>query len=166
MSDAPPRESLWRRWVVKPIVGQFAQGIQPRKAAQAAAFGVTLGLFPILGSTTLITLIVGVSLRLNQPLLQVFRELTYPLHLATILLFIKAGESLFGVPHAALSIPLLIEHFTTHPMQFLAEFGVRGGYAICVWALMAPLLFALVYFITWLLGERLAARFARTRHAS
>ena len=164
MNDAPPHESLWRRWVVKPIVMQFSQGVHPRKAAQAAAFGVTLGLFPILGSTTLLTLIVGVPLRLNQPILQVFRELTYPLHLATILLFIKAGESLFGVPHASLSLPRLVEQFTADPQQFLGEFGMRGGYAICAWALIAPLLFALVYFITWPLGNRVAARLARTRY--
>ena len=68
----PPREGLLRRWVVRPVLQQLTQGVTPAKLAAAIAWGVTLGLFPILGSNTLLTLIVGVPLGLNQPVLQAF----------------------------------------------------------------------------------------------
>jgi hypothetical protein len=41
-APAPKRESWWRRWILKPIITQLSQGTQPRKIAQAIAFGVTL----------------------------------------------------------------------------------------------------------------------------
>ncbi len=69
MNEPVQRESLWRRWVVKPVVAQLAQGTTPAKIAQAIAFGVTTGVFPLLGTTTVLALGVGVLLKLNQPVL-------------------------------------------------------------------------------------------------
>ena len=163
MTDAVPvRESLWRRWVVKPVVTQLSQGTEPGKVAQAIAFGVTIGLFPLLGTPTLIALAVGSPLKFNQPVLQVFRELTYPLQLATILLFIRAGEWLFGVPHTSLSIPMMIQRFTASPGQFVKDYGMLGLYAVIVWALIAPVLLAGLYYGTLPLVKRLAP----ARHAA
>ena len=157
MTDAAPVcKSLWHRWVVKPVATQLAQGTEPRKVAQAVAFGVTIGLFPLLGTPTLIALAAGILLKLNQPVLQVFRELTYPLQLATILLFIRAGEWLFGVPHTSLSIPLLMQRFLASPGQFMRDYGMLGLYAVTAWALLAPLLLALLYYGTLPLVKRLA----------
>ncbi|MDB6140834.1 MAG: hypothetical protein JWO94_3906 [Verrucomicrobiaceae bacterium] len=161
----PPHESWWRRWVLKPIVTQLSQGTEPRKVAQAIAFGVTLGLFPLLGLPTLVSLAVGIPLKLNQPVLQVFRELTYPLQLSTILLFIRAGESLFGVPHTPLSILMMMQRFFANPGVFMKDFGMLGLYAVIVWALIAPFLLALIYFSTRPLIERISKRLALSRHA-
>lgn len=82
MTGTVQHESLWRRWVMKHVIAQLTQGTSPGKVAQAIAFGVTIGLFPLLGTPTLISLAVGILMKLNQPVLQVFRELTYPLQLA------------------------------------------------------------------------------------
>jgi len=164
MTEPIQRESLWRRWVVKSVVAQLAQGTTPAKIAQAIAFGVTTGLFPLLGTTTVLALGVGVLLKLNQPVLQVFRELSYPLQLASILLFMRAGESLFGAEHVPLSIPMMMERFFTSPGQFLAEFGMIGLYGVVVWLLLAPLLIGVVFFVSKPLVEKLAKRFNFARH--
>jgi len=158
MSEAP-RESLWRRWVVNPVLRQLSQGAEPRRLALAAAFGATLGVFPLLGTPTLLSLAVGIPMKLNQPVLQLFRELFYPVHLATLLLFIRAGEWLFGVKPIQLSISMLMEHFRASPAKFLADFGMLGLYAICVWVLIAPLLLGLVYGVSLPLFARLSKRF-------
>src|ERR1700722_17675930 len=56
--DAPPLapsgglRALWRRRVLELAMAQLRQGITPRKIALTIALGVTLGLFPILGTTT------------------------------------------------------------------------------------------------------------------
>jgi hypothetical protein len=160
------RDSLWKRWVVKPVLAQLTQGTQPRQAAKAAAVGVTFGVFPLLGTTFLMTMLVGVPMKLNQVILNLSRELVYPIHLATVLLFIKAGEWLFGVPPTPLSISLLIERFEAGPGKFFADFGMLAVYGVCVWALIAPVLFALIYVITWQLTERASQRLARLRHAA
>jgi len=41
----PPREFLWKRWVVKPVLTQLSQGTEPRQIAKAAAVGVTSACF-------------------------------------------------------------------------------------------------------------------------
>ena len=148
MSEPAQKESLWRRWVVQPIISQLAQGTDPSKIAWAIAFGVTTGIFPLLGTTILVSLAIGIPLRLNQPVLQVFRELMYPLHLASILLFIRAGESLFGVAHTSLSLSVMVAKFGAGPGQFMSDYGMLGVYAVSVWGLLAVLLLPLVYFIS------------------
>ena len=70
MIDSVQRESLWRRWVVKPVMAQLSQGITPAKIAQAIAFGVTIGVFPLLGTPTLLSLAIGVPMKLNSVLKQ------------------------------------------------------------------------------------------------
>ncbi|MCF7787215.1 MAG: DUF2062 domain-containing protein [Prosthecobacter sp.] len=164
MTEPVQRESLWRRWVVKPVVAQLAQGTTPAKIAQAIAFGVTTGVFPLLGTTTVLALAVGFMLKLNQPVLQVFRELTYPLHLASLLLFMRAGESLFGAEHVPLSIPMMMERFFASPGQFMADYGMIGLYGVVVWLLLAPLLLGVVYFISKPLIEKLAKHLKFARH--
>lgn len=158
------RESLWRRWVVKPVSAQLVQGATPAKIAQAIAFGVTTGVFPLLGTTTVLALGVGILLKLNQPVLQVFRELTYPLQLATILLFMRAGERLFGAVHVPLSIPMMMERFFANPGRFLAEYGMIGLYGVVVWLLLAPLLIGVIYCISRPLVEKLAKHLQFARH--
>lgn len=166
MSEAVQRESLWRRWVVKPVVTQLTQGTSPSKIAHAIAFGVATGVFPLLGTTTLVSLAVGIPLRLNQPVLQVFRELVYPVHLATLLLFMRAGEILFSAPHVQLSIPMLTERFFADPGLFMAEFGMTGLRAVTVWLLIAPFLIGAVYLISRPVIERLSQRLTRAPHVA
>ena len=164
MSANLTHESLWRRWVAKPVLAQLTQGTSPSKIAQAIAFGVTTGVFPLLGTTTLVSLAIGIPLKLNQPVLQIFRELVYPVHLATLLVFMRAGETLFGAEHVPLSIPMLTERFFADPGRFMAEFGMIGLYGIAVWLLIAPLLLGTVYFVSRAILEK-AARHLPARHA-
>ena len=151
---------------MKPISTQLTQGTTPGKIAQAIAFGITIGVFPLLGTPTLLSLAIGIPLQLNQPVLQVFRELSYPLQLATVLMFMRAGESLFGAEHVPFSIPMLMERFFASPGQFMTDFGMIGLYAVAVWALIAPLLVAVIYFLSRPIIERLSQRLARTCHAT
>lgn len=158
MNASPQHESLLRRWIVRPLLNQLTQGSEPGKIAQAIAFGVTLGIFPLLGTPTLVSLAVGIPLRLNQPVLQLFRELSYPLHLASILVFIHVGERLYGAPHTPLSLGTLTERFLADPALFMRDFGMLGVYAVSAWLLVAPVLLAILYFIALPLVSRLARR--------
>src|SRR5262245_45120940 len=61
---------FWRRRVIGLIVAQLTQGVSPEKIALTIALGSTIAIFPIMGSTTLLCLIVGVWCKLNQPIIQ------------------------------------------------------------------------------------------------
>ena len=160
------KPTFWRRWVLNPIVKQLTQGTSPAKIAQAIAYGVTLGVFPIIGSTTLLSILIGIPLKLNQPILQVFKSLATPLQWTLVLGFYRLGEILFNAPHVSLSIPEMMERFFAEPGPFFRDYGMTALYGIAVWCLIAPLLLAAIYFTSRPLIQTLAKQVTRKRHAT
>jgi len=160
------KPSFWRRWVLNTIVKQLTQGTSPAKIAQAIAYGVTIGIFPIIGSTTLLSILIGIPLKLNQPILQVFKSLAAPLQWTLVLGFYRLGEILFNAPHVSLSIPKMMERFFAEPGPFFRDYGMTALYGIAVWCLIAPLLLAAIYFTSRPLIQTLAKQVTRKRHAT
>jgi uncharacterized protein (DUF2062 family) len=153
-----PKRSRLHRWVIRPVVNQLKQGASPEKLSWTIALGLTLGIFPIMGSTSLVCFIAGYFLKLNQPILHLFKTLTYPLHLALILVFIRIGQHLNGVPPIKFSIPQLLARFMDDPAQFARDFGVAALHGIEAWALAALILIPLIRLITLPLLIRLIRR--------
>ena len=137
-------ESGWRRWLLGPICAQLGKGITVERVSWTIALGVVLGVFPIMGSTTLVCFAAGWLLRLNQPLLHVFKTLVYPLHLALILPFIRLGERLHGVPLIRFSIQELFIKFQDDPLQFAKDFGLAAWHGVSAWLLVAPVAAVLI----------------------
>lgn len=149
----PPTKarSFWQRRVRDPIVNQLTQGVTPEKMALTLSVGSALALFPILGTTTVLCLVVGIVLRLNQPIIQVVNLLCYPIHLPLIIVMFRFGESLFDVPHVKFSLKYLQEMyglFADDRNLFFARFGGTVLHGIVAWALLAPAWILLVYFTT------------------
>ena len=138
------KESWWRRWLVAPVVTQLTHGTSPDRIGWTIALGMVVGVFPIMGSTTLVCLLIGWLLRLNQPVLHVFRAVVYPLHLALILIFIRLGERLYGAPLISFSIPQLIGKFKDSPLQFARDFGMAAWHGVSAWLLIAPVAAVLI----------------------
>ncbi len=158
-----PRRPFYRRWVLDPIIQQLTQGTSPHKIAQAIAFGVTLAIFPVIGSTTLLSLIVGPAFKLNQPILQAFKALATPLQWALVLGFYRVGEALFQIPPVSLSIPVMIKEFGEAPGPFFAKYGITALGGVGVWIIAAPFLLAAIYFSTRPMIEAMARRLRRKR---
>lgn len=133
---------------MEPIVNQLKRGISPEKLSWTIALGVTLGIFPIMGSTSLVCFIAGYFLKLNQAILHLFKTLTYPLHLALILVFIRLGQHLNGVPPIKFSIPQMLARFKDDPAQFGRDFGMAALHGIEAWAIAAILLIPLIRLIS------------------
>jgi uncharacterized protein (DUF2062 family) len=138
-------QTFWRKRVISVITAQFVQGITPAKISLTIALGLNLGIFPILGATTLLCAIAGLWLKLNQPVIQLVNWIASPLQLMLILVFVRLGECLMRAPHLQLSIPLLIRKFHDSPLNFLREFGLTGLHGIVAWILIAPFLTAIIY---------------------
>lgn len=157
-SEAPARTGFWQRRIRRPVVQQLTQGISAEKIALTLTLGITLGIFPILGSTSLLSALAAWLLRLNQPIIQTVTILTFPLQCLLLLPFYRAGETLFGVPAIPLSIPLIIQRFFENTGQFMLDYGMTGVRGIVVWALIAPPLGALLYVVLRKPMRALAAR--------
>jgi uncharacterized protein (DUF2062 family) len=159
MSAKDGRPTFWQRRVVAPIVAQLKQGITPREVALTLALGGVLGIFPILGATTLLCAVTGVWLRLNQPIIQLVNYLAYPAQILLLIPFYRAGERLFGAePVPIVNVPDLVARFGEDPLKFLVDYGLVGLYGITVWALVAPVLAALAYALLKPMLERAGAR--------
>lgn len=146
MTSSPP--SLWQRRFVQPIVTQFRQGLGAESIALTFAVAGTAGMFPLLGFTTVLCGIIAVRWKLNQALVQFLCLCMYPVHLATLLPFYRAGEMLFQQPHMELSIPIIIKQFFTDFPHFFQNYGMTGVRGVLVWALITPVFGAVIYFLT------------------
>lgn len=162
MSDSPtpttPAAGFWQRRLLQPLLDQLRQGVTPEKLALTVALGFTVGLLPILGSTTIACAAIAVWLRLNQPVIQLVNYLMYPLQIALLIPFFRAGEWLFRQPPVPMfSVGELMARFQSGPGQFLLDYGMVGLYGVVVWALCAPVLIGLLYGVSRPLLTRLAA---------
>lgn len=158
--------SWWRRRVMAPVVAQLRQGTTPERIAASIAAGVVIGVFPILGATTLLCALVAAAFRLNQPVIQTVNYLIYPAQIALLFPFYRLGEKLFQQPPVPIaSLGALTERFWAGPGQFFIDYGMVALYGITVWLLVAPMIFGLLYGV--LIGPlgRLARRVPRRRVA-
>jgi uncharacterized protein (DUF2062 family) len=145
---AESRGAFTTRRVADTIVRQFTQGVTPEQAALTIALGLVIGVFPILGATTVLCGIAAAALGLNQPIIQLVNYVAYPAQLVALIPFYRAGESLFIRPHVSLSIPLLMARFRADTWTFLADFGMIAVRGVVVWCLVAPFIAAAIYYLT------------------
>jgi uncharacterized protein (DUF2062 family) len=151
-----PAKSFWRRRVLDVILAQLKQGITPQKISLTLALGMALGIFPILGATTLLCFLFGLWLKLNQPIIQVVNYLIYPLQLVLILVFVRIGEFMVRATPVSFSIPELFRKFHESPREFFRQFGMTGVHGIIGWLLVAPFVAAGLYFLFLPLMKKLA----------
>lgn len=164
MSDAAAPASWWQRRVLAPILAQLRQGITPRQIAFTLAIGAVLGIFPLLGTTTVLCALVGMALRLNQPIIQLVNYLVYPLQIALLFPFYRAGEWLFDrEPVPLFSVTELAQRFAADPLQFTLDYGLVALLGALVWLLMAPLLFGALYLLLRAPMQALAGGLRRPR---
>ena len=136
---------FWRRRVRDPIVSLLGQGLTPETLALSFATGLVLGVFPIIGATTVLCLLAGAVFRLNHVALQLANHLAYPLQIPLILAFVRLGEGLLRAPRVTFDPIALVRHFQRDPVGFLREFGVTGLHGILGWSLVAPAALLVLY---------------------
>lgn len=130
------------------LAQQLRQGITPERLALTLALGCVLGVFPILGATTLLCALAALWLRLNQAVIQAINYVVYPVQVVLLIPFYRAGETLFGAEHVPIfSIGALVERFQAGPLEFLRDYGMVGLYGIVVWALAALPVGAAIYLV-------------------
>jgi uncharacterized protein (DUF2062 family) len=158
MTEATPVKPWWRRRIVEPVLAQLKQGATPEKLALTVALGFVLGVFPLLGSATLLCALAAWALRLNQPVIQLVNYLAYPAQLALLIPIYRAGSDVFGIPHIPLSIAYILEQFRADTGKFFADFGMIAVRGIIVWMLIAPIIVAAIYFTLRPVLRRAASR--------
>jgi uncharacterized protein (DUF2062 family) len=133
--------------VLAPIVALLTQGITPEKIAQSLAFGIVLGVFPVLGSTTLLCAAAALIFRLNLPAIQLVNYLIYPVQLFLLVPFIRMGEKLFRVAPLQLSLTQILAMLRADVPRAVATLWLAEVHAISAWLLIVGPAIFLVYFL-------------------
>ena len=142
-----PARGFWRRRLIDPLLAQLTQGVTPDRLAATLAVGSACSLFPFLGFTSLLNLVVGVRLRMNQPILQTLNQLLGPLHLLMILVYVRLGEWLWRTEGAHFTVGEVVRTFRDETLVvFLERFGWAGIHALTAWLVTTPLLLVALYY--------------------
>lgn len=156
--NAENKEGFFRRRLVRPVIELLRQGVTPEKIALSIAFGVALGVIPVLGSTTALCAIAALAFRLNLPAIQVVNYFVYPLQIALLIPFFRLGEKLFGAQHLPLSVPQIYAMIHPSMTGAIRTLWTTTWHAIVVWSLLAPVAGLVLYLTLAPLLRRVARR--------
>jgi len=139
------RAGLLRRRIIGPILDLLRQGITPEKIALSIALGLTLGVTPVLGSTSLLCLLAAVLLRLNLPAIQLVNYFVYPLQFALLVPFIRAGEWIFAAQPVRISLSQILDLIRTDTWTAIATLWTATMHALVAWFALGSLASILIY---------------------
>jgi uncharacterized protein (DUF2062 family) len=150
------REILQRR-VVAVLRAFLLQGTRPRQLALCVALALVVGIFPVLGTTTVLCTLAAVSLRLNVAAALAVHYAATPLQLLLIIPFVRLGERVVGATVQPLDLAeglTLIRHDVVGAIVVLWQAILH---AVIGWLAVGPVAVAAIFFgiAPWL--ERLAA---------
>lgn len=137
--------SLDPRHVWRMILNLLKMGLTPEKLALTIVLGAVLGVFPVLGSTTILCGAVAVALGLNLPAIQAVNYLVYPLQIVMIIPFIRIGEWIFGSPRLAMTATEIATFAANDPMGAISALWWVTLQALVAWAMFAIATSALTY---------------------
>jgi uncharacterized protein (DUF2062 family) len=124
---------LIQRKVVKPVIDLLRVGASPEKLAWSLAIGAVVGINPLLGSTTVLALLLAAIFRLNVVASQVSNHALYPFELLLFPVWIKLGSLLFGTPALPLQRDVLLAAVRHHPWQTTRALWMWEWHALVIW---------------------------------
>ena len=148
-------QNVLRRRIVAPLLDLLRQGITPEKLAFSIALGITLGVTPVLGSTTMLCLLAATVLRLNLPAIQLVNCLVYPLQLALLVPFIRIGGWVFSAPPVLTSVDQARQLIRSGVWTAITTLWDATLHGLVVWLALGSLASLLLYALLLPLIRRL-----------
>ncbi len=134
-----------RRRFAGPILDLLRQGISPEKIALSIALGLTLGVTPVLGSTSLLCLLAAVVFRLNLPAIQLVNYFAYPLQIALLIPFLRLGEWMFSDQPANVSLAGVFGLIRADVWTAITTLWTATMHALVAWFALGSLASLLIY---------------------
>lgn len=140
--------STMTRTLSEKTIAFLKQGLTPHDLALTIALGATLGVFPVLGMTTILCTLAAVTLRLNLPALQSVNWVISPVQIILLIPFTHAGAWVFGGSGITLSLAELKILMETDLLGTIGQFLTAVLRGIGVWALIAVPIGTVLYMVT------------------
>jgi uncharacterized protein (DUF2062 family) len=150
MTAGPNREPgrvrrFLRRRLIDPVLDLLRQGVTPEKIALSLAFGLGVGIFPVLGVSTVLCTVLAIALRLNLPAIQLVNYLASPLQLALIIPFVRVGEHLLGLRPQPLSVSEGFRIMASGVVHAIVVLWDAIVHAALGWTVIGPVLIFALY---------------------
>jgi uncharacterized protein (DUF2062 family) len=126
-----------QRRLVQPLVQLLRMGITPEKIAMSLAFGMVLGTFPVLGSTTILCTLAVFIFGLNFPAIQIVNYFVYPVQLALLVPLLRAGRILFREPPLPFKLADIVAMIRVSPWSAIRVLWGATLHAIVAWLIVA-----------------------------
>lgn len=144
--------------LVQPVLAFLKQGMTPHKLALALAVGFCIGLFPVIGVTTLFCLVAAFILKVNMAAIQLVNYVVYPLQIILILPLMKLGSFLANINPVPYTVEELIEMMSANFLGTLEVLWVATVLGIMAWVIVIIPISILLYFVLKLAFIRLAEK--------
>ncbi|CAL8471804.1 g11346 [Coccomyxa elongata] len=127
----------FQRKVADPFWSYLQQGAEPRVLARSAAVGFNIGLCPLVGVSTGITVVVLLITRsyLHGPMTLLANLVALPADIALVLPFMRLGEVLLQAPYLPVTPVSIKDIVFNHPGDALKGLG----HAVLGWVVCFPL---------------------------
>ena len=140
-----------------PDVGELsAAGESVRKTSCTVALGFAIGMFPLLGVTTIACVLLARVFRMRQAPIQLGNYAALPLQILLVFPLLRLGERISGAERFVLDFQVLLKGFPNIPESTARAVVMAQWHMIVGWAVIAPLAFALVAVVTQMLLQRRA----------
>ena len=146
-----------RRRLLDPLLALLKQGIAPERLALCVAIGITVGLVPVLGVSTLLCTVIALAFRLNLPAIQLTQAVMAPLQLLLIVPFVRLGEWMMHAAPQPVSVSAglaLMKQGIWHAVIVLKDAILHASVA---WIAVAPVAVYTLYRILRPIFSRAAA---------
>jgi len=142
-----PSRSAIHRKLIQPFIELLKQGVTPEKIALTIALGISLGVIPIIGSTTMLCTLAAVSLRLNLPAILLVNGVVYPLQLILLVPFLRAGAWVFRVDGPKLSIGQIFNLIRANVWHATTTLWIATMHALVIWLIAGCVASGVVYLV-------------------
>jgi uncharacterized protein (DUF2062 family) len=136
----PMQHGWFYRRIALPILALLRMGASPRRLAWSIAVGLAIGINPLLGSTTLVCMVVAVVFRLNLAASQVANHAMYPVQILLMVPFLQLAARVFRAGPLPFSAKMVYAEGRAHPIHLVAQLWTWEWHGLIVWAALAVVL--------------------------
>ena len=156
-------ENFFKRKLVNPLLGFLKQGVSPHKLALVVALGIAFGLFPVLGSTSLLCAAAALVFGLNMPAIQLVNYFMYPLQLLLYIPYFKMGAWIFNDNSLDIKLSQIFDGLKNQPWLTIQSLWWANVHAMLAWLITAGPTAFIIFFICKPVFESVAKKIERRK---
>lgn len=126
----------WQKFQLA-LRNSLLQGTTPEQVSLTITLGILFGIIPIIGVTTAVLAIIAFRFKLNMIVIQLANYAVYPLQIALLIPFFKAGQFVFRGPQLVTGFQELYHALITTPLLTLIHFWRLTLQGTLVWLMIS-----------------------------